>query len=118
MTHTGKTLLTNVVEHGAKIAIGLLATGMLWVHTSILQHREQITALTRRVDAEMHAEILRVRTRSDEADARIEGRVQAVEGTARAAELAVVDIRRAIQGIESGIVQLNALLRDQARTRP
>lgn len=118
MTQTGKTLLAGVVEHGAKIAIGLLMTGMLWVHTTILRHDEQLAALSRRVDAEMHAEIVRVRTRSDEADARLEGRVQAVENTARAAELAVVDIRRAIQGIEAGIVQLNALLRDQARARP
>ncbi len=117
MTKTAQTLLSSVLEHGVKIAIGLLMTGMLWVHTTIIEHSQQIAALSRRVDAEMHAEIVRVRTRSDEADVRIEQRVQTVEVTARAAELAVVDIRRAIQGIETGIVQLNALLREQARPR-
>jgi hypothetical protein len=118
MTKTAQTLLSGVLEHGVKIALGLLMTGMLWVHTSILRHEQQLAALSRRVDSEMHAEIVRVRARSDEADARIEGRVHAVEGTARAAELAVVDIRRAIQGIEAGIVQMNALLREQSRQRP
>ncbi|MBS7789287.1 hypothetical protein KTR66_04740 [Roseococcus sp. SDR] len=115
MTKTAQTLLSGVLEHGVKLMLGFLAAGMLWVHTSIIDQRQKIEVLSRRVDAEMHAEIVRVRARSDEADARIEGRVQAVESTARAAELAVVDIRRAIQGIEAGIVQMNTLLREQAR---
>ena len=116
MIETGKTLLANLAEHGAKIIIAALMAGMLWVHTTIINHSQRLGAIERRVDAELRTEIGLVLRRSDENDQRQESRIAAVEITTRAAEVALATNAARYDSILESVRRIERVL--TARTIP